>query len=72
MKRKFNVEEIKRAVLILGSRSLLAKSLNVSYQTVSDWLNERKSPSVDSCLKIEKETKGNVKAKNILLPEFDN
>ncbi len=66
MRRNFNTEEIQRAVAILGSRNALAKKINISYQTVSDWVNGKKTPSLQSCLKIEEATEGLVKVKNIL------
>ena len=66
MRRSFNVNEIQRAVSILGSRNALAKKINISYQTVSDWLNEKKTPSLENCIKIEKATEGQVKVKKIL------
>jgi DNA-binding transcriptional regulator YdaS (Cro superfamily) len=66
MRQNFNTEEIQRAVAILGSRNALAKKINISYQTVSDWVNGKKTPSLQSCLKIEEATEGLVKVKNIL------
>lgn len=66
MRRSFNVNEIQRAVSILGSRNALAKKINISYQTVSDWINDKKTPSLESCVKIERATEGQVKIKNIL------
>ena len=66
MRQNFNTEEIQRAVSILGSRNALAKKINISYQTVSDWVNGKKTPSLQSCLKIEEATEGQVKVKNIL------
>jgi len=69
MRQNFNTEEIQRAVSILGSRNALAKKMNISYQTVSDWVNGKKTPSLQSCLKIEEATEGLVKVKNIL-PDY--
>jgi DNA-binding transcriptional regulator YdaS (Cro superfamily) len=66
MRRKFNTEEIQKAVSIFRSRNALAEKMNVSYQSISDWINGRKTPSLENCLKIEEVTEGKVKVKNIL------
>ena len=68
MRKPFNSEEIKKAVNILGSRHNLASAINISYQTVSDWINGRKTPSPENCIKVEKATSGKVKARDILPP----
>jgi len=68
MRRPFNPEEIKKAVDILGSRNTLANAINVSYQTVSDWINGKKTPSLENCMKVERATNGKIKARAILPP----
>jgi DNA-binding transcriptional regulator YdaS (Cro superfamily) len=69
MRKNFNVDEIKKAVDLCGGRVPLAKKINLSYQTVSDWANNKKTPSLDNCIKIERATNGSVRAKDIL-PDY--
>ena len=69
MRKRFNAKEIQNAVDHFGGRVNLAKAVNISYQTISDWVNEKKTPSLDNCIKIEKATGGKVKAKDIL-PDY--
>ena len=66
---KFNTEEIKKAIEIVGGVTKLAKELEVSYHTVLTWKNGRSSASPLNCINIEKVTKGKVKRENIL-PEY--
>ena len=68
MRKPFNQEEVKKAAEILGGRVSLAKTINISYQTVSDWINGKKTPSAENCLRIENATKGKIKARDILPP----
>ncbi len=69
MRKKFNVDEVQKAVSLLGGRVALASKLQVSYLTVSDWVKERKTPSLENCVKIEEATEGKVRAKDIL-PDY--
>lgn len=72
MRIPFNAQEIKKAAELLGSRRALAKAINISYQSVSEWINGNKTPSPENCLRIERATGGQVKAKDILqLESFD-
>lgn len=68
MRKPFNSEEIKKAVSLLGNRNELARAINVSYQTVSDWINGKKTPSPENCMKVERVTDGKIKARDILPP----
>jgi len=68
MRRQFKVEEVKKAVEVLGGRVAMSRALNVSYQTISDWVNDKKTPSLDNCIRIESATEGKIKARDILPP----
>jgi DNA-binding transcriptional regulator YdaS (Cro superfamily) len=61
-----NVDPILKAVEIIGSIRKLALKIGVSYQSVLDWKNSRRSPTPLNCLKIEKATEGKVKAEEIM------
>lgn len=68
MRKPFNAAEVRRAVEILGGRVALAKEINISYQTISEWVHGRKTPSLENCMRIERVTKGKIKARDILPP----
>lgn len=75
MRRKFNVDKIKEAIEICGGKNNLAQKINMSYVAVCDWATGKKTPSPESCFRIEKVTNGKVKAKDILPPyefNYDN
>jgi len=69
MRKKFNIEAIQKAVEHFGTRVAFAEALNISYQTTSEWVKGRKTPSIDNCIRIERATEGKVKAKDIL-PDY--
>lgn len=66
MRIPFNQAEIKKAADMLGGRRSLAKAINISYQSVSEWINGHKTPSPENCMKIERATDGKIQAKDIL------
>ncbi len=68
--KKANIEEIKRAASIVGSPTRLAWALEVSYNTVYSWMNGKFAPDPINCLKIQKVTKGQVQARDIL-PNYE-
>ena len=69
MRKKFNTDAIKAAVAHFGSRVEFADAINISYQTTSEWVKGRKTPSLDNCIRIERATGGLVRAKDIL-PDY--
>lgn len=64
-----NLEKLNEAIEYTGGVGALAAKARVSYQSIIDWRRGLKSPSQESCQKIEKATGGKVKAKDIL-PDF--
>ena len=66
MRRKFNVEAMQKAIDLLGGRAEFSKAVGVTYLTVSDWANDKKSPCLESCLKIEEITEGKVTLKDLV------
>jgi DNA-binding transcriptional regulator YdaS (Cro superfamily) len=69
LKHKANLEAIKKAVEIAGGNTQLSLKANISYQAIVDWKSGRKAPSIESCIKIEKATEGQINRKD-LLPDF--
>lgn len=67
--KKSNVNEIKKAIELVGGARELSIKLGVSYQSVLDWKNERSNINFLNCIKIEKLTEGKVRARDIL-PEY--
>ena len=66
----YNVDEIKRAIEIMGSTHKLSTELKVTASTAYKWRDGLSVPSPENCLRIEKITKGKVLAKDIR-PELD-
>ena len=66
---KMNLDALKKAIEIVGGVGTLASKSAVSYQSIIDWRSGKKSPSAESCKKIEKATEGQVKAEDIL-PDY--
>lgn len=69
-KPQYNVEQMKKAVEIVGSVARLAGIIEVSGTTVYSWLWGKSIPDPINCLKIQKATKGKVKAKDIR-PDYE-
>lgn len=70
LKKEYNIEEIKRAVEIIGSVARLAGIIEVSGTTLYKWMWGQAVPDPINCLKIQKATKGKVKAKDIR-PDYE-
>ena len=68
-RQTLNVENLQKAIDILGGVSALSLKSKISYQSILDWRSGRKAPSVESCIKIEHATEGQVSRKD-LLPDF--
>lgn len=64
-----NKEALQKAIDLLGGVSSLSNKSKISYQSIIDWRSGRKSPSTDSCIKIEEATNGKVTRQEIL-PDF--
>ncbi|WP_051908472.1 transcriptional regulator [Candidatus Odyssella acanthamoebae] len=69
-KPKFNIDEVKRAIEIVGSANKLAVEIKVSSLTAYRWRDGKSVPSPENCLKIERITRGKVLAKDIR-PDLD-
>jgi len=67
---EYNKDEIRRAVEIVGSVIRLAGILRVGQLSVYKWLNGKGIPDPINCLKIEKATQGQVKARDIR-PDYE-
>lgn len=67
---QYNKDEIKRAVKILGSVMKLARALEVGELSVYRWTSGKSAPDPINCLKIQKLTNGQVKAKDIR-PDYE-
>lgn len=61
---------IEKAIAYLGTQTHLAKACGVSQNSVSKWLTGKSNVSLEMALKIEKATKGTVKAGEFN-PDFD-
>ena len=61
---------ITKAVELLGGPSAAARTLAVSPQAISFWVNGKRTPSVETCIAIERETGGAVTVEQ-LRPEID-
>ena len=61
-----NMKTIKKAVKILGSQTNLAKDLGVRTDQPFKWINNIYFPSIQTALKIQEVTNGEVKAIDIL------
>ncbi len=68
--KQCNTEAIKKAIAILGSGWKLAKKIGVNPPTVYSWTSGQRSPDPINCLRIQKATEGQVKARDIL-PNYD-
>jgi DNA-binding transcriptional regulator YdaS (Cro superfamily) len=66
---KTSADAIKKAVEIVGGKQQLAKIVGVTYKTILDWTSGRSGITLYNALKIEKATKGQITAKEIL-PSF--
>jgi DNA-binding transcriptional regulator YdaS (Cro superfamily) len=67
---QYNRDMIKRAINMFGSSNRLALELKVTVITVYKWRDGKAVPSPENCLKIEKVTNGQVKARDIR-PDLD-
>ena len=63
-------EYIQQAIDIVGSTAKLARQLEITSATVYNWLWGKTIPDPINCLKIQKATKGKVKAKDIR-PDYE-
>lgn len=61
---------ISKAVEILGGPGPAAARLKCSEQAISFWVNGKRTPSVEKCILIERETGGAVTVEQ-LRPEID-
>jgi DNA-binding transcriptional regulator YdaS (Cro superfamily) len=62
-------ENLKKVISHFGNQTKLAKHLNISRQTVNNWLHGRENMSLLYALKIEKLTKGKFEQTLFLSPE---
>ena len=67
---KFNKEKIKEAADIFGSAIKLARAIEVGETNVYRWISGKVIPDPINCLRIQKVTKGKIKAKDIL-PDYE-
>ncbi len=65
-----NTDQIKRAIEYAGTILKLAIMIKCEPTLISKWKNGKLNPSPINCLRIEKATKGLVRAKDIL-PDYD-
>lgn len=63
-------ESIRKAIDIIGSTAKLARSLEITSATVYNWLWGKSIPDPINCLKIQKATKGQVRARDIR-PDYE-
>ncbi len=63
------LEQLQRAIDIMGSQAKLAKACNAKQQHVWNWLNRYDNVPVDRAIQIEIATNGEV-TKESLNPEF--
>lgn len=61
---------IKRAVQVLGTQAQLARSINVTKQAVTFWMNGSRTPSAETAIDIERATRGLVTVEDIR-PDID-
>ena len=56
---------LEKAILFTGGQKALGKAIGVSQPTIASWLRNRNGipTKAESCIAIEKATKGRVKAK---------
>ncbi len=66
----FNNEKVREAADILGSAMKLAREIGVGEVAVYKWIHAKSIPDPINCLKIQKATKGKVKAKDIR-PDYE-
>jgi DNA-binding transcriptional regulator YdaS (Cro superfamily) len=62
---KHDSQAIRKAISYYGSIPKLAKEIGVHKSAIDKWLAGINSPSAQSCIKIEKATKKNVKRNEI-------
>lgn len=69
-KNHYDIDQMKKAVDIVGSVARLAGIVEVSGTTVYSWLWGKSIPDPINCLKIQKATKGQVRARDIR-PDYE-
>jgi DNA-binding transcriptional regulator YdaS (Cro superfamily) len=69
-KEEFNRAAIQKAIMIFGSMEALAREINSTLGSVSNWKHGKVVPKEEFCAAIEKATKGQVKREEIR-PNFD-
>ncbi len=68
--KTFNNDKVREAADILGSAMKLARAIGVGEVAVYKWIHAKSIPDPINCLKIQKATKGKVKAKDIR-PDYE-
>ena len=69
MKINCDKNAIKKAIEVAGGAKDLAKKLDISYQTVRNWLNGNSNPNKANCKSIEVITNGIVRREDIF-PDY--
>lgn len=64
------MEAITKAVEILGGPAAASRALGVTPQAVSFWMSGHRTPSAETCLAIERMTRGQVKVEQVR-PDID-
>jgi DNA-binding transcriptional regulator YdaS (Cro superfamily) len=64
------MSKVQRAVDILGGPAQAARALNVTPQAVAFWLSGERTPSAETCIAIERATRGFVTVEDIR-PDID-
>jgi len=62
---EYDVSQIMKAVEYFGSSVKLARAIEVRELSVYNWIHGRSIPDPINCLKIQKVTNGQVKARDI-------
>lgn len=66
----YNKDKVREAADILGSAMKLARAIEIGEVTVYRWISGKTVPDPINCLKIQKATKGKVKARDIR-PDYE-
>lgn len=65
-KKRVNLEKLLEAIAILGPDKLeFSRKINVSYQSVLNWVHGKTIPHINYARRIEEETKGKIKIKDL-------
>ena len=67
---KFDSTKIREASDIIGSGLKLANAINISQALIYRWMTGTAQPSPIACLRIQKATKGQVRARDIR-PDYE-